>query len=229
MAVIGSFDVSPGKPALNLKLNGTTALDDSIDLINTYQLSFSKIEVVNGKLVFTAYSHLDNTISTATLPDFGAPDFIEFINRAGATGSQYNTTYRIVNTLNNINSNEALQVIGTDVSDTIIAPSATVSVLYGGLGNDTITGGSVSNVLYGGAGTNTLSGGAGDDNYRAFSEDKATDIITDSSGTNDYIAVLLPSTMGDTYNHWYKRVGNDLTGKVYDNAGGSFTFTIKNQ
>jgi hypothetical protein len=102
-------------------------------------------------------------------------------------------------------------------------------VIYGGNGNDIINGGSASGSIYGGAGNNTLSGGAGDDAYRAFTQDKATDTIIDTSGTNDSLAILLPSTMGDTYNHWYKRVGNDLLGKVNDSMGGTYTFTIKNQ
>ena len=229
MSVLASFDFSPGKPAINTTISGTVALDDAIDIKNTYALSFSTLSVANGSLIYKAYSHLDNTISTVNLPNFGTSNFIEFSNRTGSSNPLYNVTYRIVNNLDNSKSTDSLLIVGTDASETINAPDSTLSAIYGGLGNDSITGGSASNTLYGGTGNNNLSGGAGDDAYRAFSQDKATDIIFDSSGTNDSIAVLLPSTMGTTYNHWYKKVGNDLTGKIFDNMGGSYTFTVKNQ
>lgn len=229
MAVVGSFDFSPGKLAVNTTISGTSALDDSIDIKNTYSLAFTTLNVANGSLVYKAYSHLDNAISTVYLPNFGSPNFIEFSNRVGSTNPLYNTTYRIVNSLDNSKSTEALLIVGSDSSESIIGPATSVSVIYGGNGDDTISGGSGSGSIYGGAGTNNLLGGAGDDAYRAFTQDKATDIITDSGGTNDTLAVLLPSTMGDSYNHWYKRVGNDLVGKVYDSMGGSYSFTIKNQ
>ena len=229
MAVIGSFDFSPGKLSVTTSISGTTALDDSIDIKNTYPQNFTTLAVVNGALVLKAYSHLDNTFSIVTFPNLGAPNFIEFTNRTGATNPLYNTTYRIVNSLDNAKSTESLLIVGGEGSDAIVGPESAVSIIYGGLGNDTITGGSTTNTIYGGAGTNALSGGAGDDAYRAFTQDKATDVIVETAGTNDSIAILLPSTMGDTYNHWYKRVGNDLTGKVYDNMGGSYTFTVKTQ
>jgi hypothetical protein len=229
MAVLASFDFSPGKPAVNTTVSGTAALDDSIDIKNTYALHFATLTVANGTLVYKSYSHLDNSVSTVNLPNFGSPNFIELINRTGATTPAYNTTFRIVNTLDNVKSLESLFIVGGGNSETILAPESAVAVIFGGDGNDIINGGSASNTINGGTGANTLSGGAGDDAYRALSQDKATDIIIDSSGTNDSIAVLLPSTMGSTYNHWYKRVGNDLTGKVFDNMGGSYSFTVKNQ
>lgn len=229
MAVVGSFDFSPGKLSVTTSISGTTALDDSIDIKNTYSIAFTKLSVVNGALVYKAYSYLDNTVSTVTLPNFGAPDFIEFSNRVGSTNPLYNTTYRIVNSLDNGKSTESLLIVGGEGSDAIVGPESAVSIIYGGLGNDTITGGSTTNTIYGGAGNNTLSGGAGDDAYRAFTQDKATDVIVETAGTNDSIAILLPSTMGDSYNYWFKRVGNDLTGKVFDAAGGSYSFTVKNQ
>lgn len=229
MAVLASFDFSPGKPAVNTTVSGTAALDDSIDIKNTYALHFATLTVANGTLVYKSYSHLDNSVSTVNLPNFGSPNFIELINRTGATTPAYNTTFRIVNTLDNVKSLESLFIVGGGNSETILAPESAVAVIFGGDGNDIINGGSASNTINGGTGANTLSGGAGDDAYRALSQDKATDIIIDSSGTNDSISVLLPSTMGSTYNHWYKRVGNDLTGKVFDNMGGSYSFTVKNQ
>jgi Ca2+-binding RTX toxin-like protein len=229
MAVLASFDFSPGKPAVNTTVSGTSAQDDSIDIKNTYQLAFTTLNVANGALIYKAYSHLDNSISTVTLPNFGAPNFIEFSNRVGSTNPLYNTTFRIVNSLDNANSTDSLLIVGTDNSETITGPNNSVSVIYGGNGNDFINGGSSSSTIYGGKGMNTLSGGAGDDAYRAFSQDKATDTIVESSGTNDSIAVLLPSTMGDIYNFWFKRIDNDLTGKIFDSAGDSYSFTVKNQ
>ena len=229
MAVVGSFDFSPGKLAVTTSISGTTALDDSIDVKNTYSIAFTTLSVVNGVLVYKAFSYLDNSVSTVTLPNFGSPNFIEFTNRTGSTNSLYNTTYRIVNSFDNAKSTDSLLIVGGEGSDAIVGPESTVSIIYGGPGNDTISGGSTTNTIYGGAGTNTLSGGAGDDAYRALTQDKATDVIVDTAGTNDSIALLLPSTMGDTYNYWFKRVGNDLTGKVFDSAGGSYSFTVKNQ
>jgi hypothetical protein len=58
-----------------------------------------------------------------------------------------------------------LQVNGGDGNDKITVNSnVKVSVaLYGGAGNDTLTGGSGSDTLYGGSGADSLSGGAGND------------------------------------------------------------------
>ena len=55
MAVIGSFDFSPGKLSVTTSISGTTALDDSIDIKNTYPLNFTTLAVVNGALVLKAY------------------------------------------------------------------------------------------------------------------------------------------------------------------------------
>lgn len=121
-----------------------------------------------------------------------------------------------------------MYIIGGDDSDLMRSPLSKISILHGGIGNDEIYGGNVTNIVYGGPGSNSLYGGAGDDIYRAFTPDKTVDEIIDSTGI-DRIQVLLPATMGNTYNHWYKRVGNDLIGNIRDNEGGSYKFTVKNQ
>lgn len=229
MAILGSFDFSPGKPVVKTTLSGTIALDDTFEIKNTYPVAFTNLAVTNGSLVFSSYSYAENTISTVTLPNFGATNFVELANRSGSSNALYNSSFRIVNNLDNSKSTEALFIVGTDGAETIIAPATTASIIYGGAGNDTITGGSSVNTIYGGPGSNTLSGDAGDDAYRAFTQDKATDIIIDTAGTNDSVSVLLPSLMGENYNWWFKRVGNDLTGKIYDSMGGFYSFTVKNQ
>lgn len=229
MAILASFDFAPGKPVVKTTVSGTTALDDSIDIKMTYPAVFSNLAVVNGSLVFSTYAYADNTISAVTLPNFGALNFIEFANRSGSSTSAYNVTYRIVNSLDNTKSTEALFIVGSDGAETINAPTTTTSVIYGGAGDDSINGGNSNNMIFGGSGSNALSGNAGDDIYRAFTQDKATDTIIDTAGSNDSLAVLLPNAMGDNYNWVLKRVGNDLTGKIIDDMGGFYNFTVKNQ
>ena len=231
MAILASFDLSPTKSAVKTSLSGTTALDDSFEIRATAPSQLSSFQVVGGSLIFTLYTPSDNTVSTINLPNFGSSNFIEFVNRNGSANALYNTNFKIVNNLDNSKSTETLIIVGTEGSDTISArdtKGTTVSFIYGGAGNDTINGGSATSTIYAGSGVNTLSGSGGDSFYRAFTQDKAKDTIVDSSGI-DSIGILLPSTMGSTYNHTYKRVGNDLIGQVLDNSGGSYSFTVKNQ
>lgn len=229
MPIVGTFDLSPGKPAVNATVSGSTALDDAVQLNNTQRINFINLKIVGSSLIYKSFAHQDNLISTISSPNFGSPNFVEFINRTGSTNPAFNTSFKVVNTLDNKNSTDSLMIVGSDGADTIHSALSKLSVIDGGNGNDIIFGGTQTDVIYGGAGVNSLNGGAGDDSYRAFTQDKSVDNITDTSGSNDSLSVLLPSTMGDTYNHWYKRVGNDLTGKISDNAGGSYAFTVKNQ
>ena len=231
MAILASFDLSPTKSAVKTSLSGTTALDDSFEIRATAPSQLSNFQVIGGSLIFTLYTPSDNTVSTINLPNFGSSNFIEFVNRNGSGNALYNTNFKIVNSLDNSKSTESLIIVGTEGPETISArdtKGTTVSFIYGGPGNDTIDGGSATSTIFAGSGVNTLYGSGGDSYYRAFTQDKATDTIVDSSGI-DSIGILLPSTMGSTYNHTYKRVGNDLIGKVLDNSGGSYSFTVKNQ
>jgi len=229
MPIVGTFDLSPGKPAVNATVSGSAAIDDAVLLNNSQRVNFINIKVVGSNLIYKSFAHQDNSISTISSPNFGSPNFIEFINRTGSTNPAFNTSFKIVNTLDNKNSTTPLMIVGSDGADTIYSALTQISIVDGGDGNDIIFGGSQIDVIYGGAGVNSLNGGAGDDSYRALTQDKSVDTIVDASGSNDSILVLLPSTMGETYNHWYKRVGNDLTGRISDNAGGSYNFTVKNQ
>jgi Ca2+-binding RTX toxin-like protein len=230
MSVIMNFDFSLGKTSFNTSVNGTVGSNDSIGIKSTYSISIADWSVVNGSLVYSSYSYFDNIVSTIILPNFGAHNFIEYIDRSGSPNPVYNITYRLVNSLDNSKSTDALAIIGTEGADTIKGPSSTVSVIYGGAGDDVINGGSSANSIYGGSGSNTLSGDSGDDAYRVFTEDKAIDTIIDTDGSNDTLAVLLPSVVPENnYNWGLKRDGNDLTGKIYDSMGGSYSFTIKNQ
>ena len=198
MAILASFDLSPTKSAVKTSLSGTTALDDSFEIRATAPSQLSSFQVVGGSLIFTLYTPSDNTVSTINLPNFGSSNFIEFVNRNGSANALYNTNFKIVNNLDNSKSTETLIIVGTEGSDTISArdtKGTTVSFIYGGAGNDTINGGSATSTIYAGSGVNTLSGSGGDSFYRAFTQDKATDTIVDSSGI-DSIGILLPSTMG---------------------------------
>jgi len=230
MSTIKKFDFSRGQDAVDTTIKGTKALDDSIGVRNTYSVSIANWSVTNDSLAFSNYSYFDNTVSTVKLPNFGSQNFIEFLDRSGSGNAAYNLTYRIVNSLDNSKSTENLLIVANVGADTINAPTSTVSIIYGGAGDDKVNGGSLENTIYGGSGSNTLSGDAGDDAYRAFTQDQATDTFIDTAGSNDTLAVLLPSTVpDDNYNWELKRVGDDLTGKIYDSMGGLYSFSVKGQ
>ena len=230
MTVITRFDFSRGQAAVDTTIKGTKALDDAIGVRNTYSVSIASWSVANDSLAFSNYSYFDNTVSTVKLPNFGSNNFIEFLDRSGSANAIYNVTYRIVNSLDNSKSTDSLLIVANERADTINAPASTVSIVYGGGGDDIIKGGSLENTIYGGTGSNTLTGDSGDDAYRAFTQDKATDTIIDIAGSNDTVAVLLPSTApDDNYNWELKRVGDDLTGKIYDSMGGLYSFSVKGQ
>lgn len=85
-------------------------------------------------------------------------------------------------------SGTSTQVDGLGGTDTLEASSIERVDVYGGPGNDTITGDFRPNLLDGGAGSDVLSGGAGDDVLVASN---GSDTLTGGAGA-DVFAVLVP-------------------------------------
>jgi hypothetical protein len=99
--------------------------------------------------------------------------FIVLTNTGGWTGSYRGQFQNIV-------------IDGGAGNDSIVVdPSVRVnSVLYGGVGNDTLTGGCGNDTLHGGAGTNVLNGGAGDDVLETLGS--TADTLTGGAGRDTF-------------------------------------------
>ncbi len=71
----------------------------------------------------------------------------------------------------------ALQGMGTQNADTLIASDNTSQVFLGGAGNDTITGAGGDDLIDGGTGNDSMRGGFGNDTYLV---DSATDVVIEN-------------------------------------------------
>ncbi|WP_208860676.1 DUF4214 domain-containing protein, partial [Pseudovibrio ascidiaceicola] len=122
----------------------------------------------------------------------------------------------------NISTNDMRVLIGDDTDDTIHV--STQEAVFGGKGNDTITGNDKNDILvggegndtiYGNAGNDTIIGGAGDDFLRGgkgadtylFSRGDGKDTIEDTSGSSDVIRLGDDIELEDIT---LKRSGDDL-------------------
>ncbi|WP_426152976.1 M10 family metallopeptidase C-terminal domain-containing protein [Pseudomonas sp. DC3000-4b1] len=84
-------------------------------------------------------------------------------------------------------------ITGTASSNTLTAVDPADTLLYGGGGNDRLTGGAYDDLLYGGVGSDRLTGGAGADTFRytqaSDSVRGASDLITDFKPGEDKLDV----------------------------------------
>jgi Ca2+-binding RTX toxin-like protein len=75
---------------------------------------------------------------------------------------------------------------GGSGNDTLIG-NASANIFSGGAGDDSLSGGAGNDSLTGGAGTDTLAGGADNDTYQGYSGSFGLDVISDASGSADYL------------------------------------------
>lgn len=112
------------------------------------------------------YYTLNSSAIPTTIVDTGGYNTLDFSNDAagvtvnlgldkGQTQSiaPWNNTLGITGIIN--------KLIGTQYADVLTGGPAATTEIVGGLGNDTITGGSGNNILMGGGGNDTIKGGAG--------------------------------------------------------------------
>ncbi|WP_276583534.1 glycosyl hydrolase family 28-related protein [Pseudomonas sp. RIT-PI-S] len=99
-----------------------------------------------------------------------------------------------------------LVMAGTSGSNTLTGSNVASTLLYGGGGNDRLTGGAYSDLLYGGTGSDRLTGGAGADTFRFTGVNDSVrgsaDLITDFNANEDRLdlASLGYSGLGDGHN-----------------------------
>jgi Ca2+-binding RTX toxin-like protein len=72
-------------------------------------------------------------------------------------------------------------------NDTLTGSTSLGDTLYGGSGNDTIRGRGGDDTLIGGYGADTLAGGAGGDHFVFLSVHDTNDVITDFGNTGDQL------------------------------------------
>lgn len=135
-------------------------------------------------------------------------------------------------------SADASMLFGGALDDNIVATGTTASTVYGGLGNDSLTGNSANNTLQGGAGADIMAGGLGNDTYQIDDEadqiteglDEGTDTVN-SSITYTLINNLEHLTLTGTAS--IHATGNELDNLLTGNAaantlnGGSGNDTLK--
>lgn len=119
-------------------------------------------------------------------------------------------------------SNHAgLVITGTAASDTLKAPDVADILLYGGAGNDRLTGGAYDDLLYGGSGNDRLTGGAGADTFRythaSDSVRGASDLITDFTPGEDQLdlASLGYSGLGNGHDGTLQMIYNANLDRTY--------------
>jgi hypothetical protein len=234
MASIGTILVSP--LTTGREFVGTSATDDFL-IYDLQKFDYTrlwnfdqdsqgiKLDIQNLKL---------STESTFTLPLYGASEAVESIKIINNTAAG---TYTIADPSPSahINKTEPHFFFSTSSNDTTVAPVAAVrSYLYGGLGNDKLTGSAATSVFYGGKGSNQLNGLNDIDIYRTKLSDQGIDTITDSGGSLDRIEIHLDQSfkVKGTFNDWsglsFEKQANNLVGKVTQD-GKTYTFTIKDQ
>lgn len=133
----------------------------------------------------------NNTTGTITLDGLGGTGDQVIYNGTAVTDTitvnvadVTHTGFRTVN----FTAIEDLEVHGHDGDDTITAIGATSAflTLFGGDGNDTLTGGANADLLFGGTGNDTLIGGGGNDtSYGEAGNDRFGNPTDNNDGTAD--------------------------------------------
>ena len=221
-------------------LNGTTAKDDFFTIDTTVSTNgFASTQVIgsilqntDGTLTYKLLDVVKNITTTINFPSITSSNAIEFINRLGAPTATANGMFQLLAPDNYSTSTISnVYVYGTNGSDKITLPTSLTSsaATWGGPGDDTISGCGGTSTIYGGTGSNSITGnGSTQDNFRAFTADKSTDIITENSTAGLHqLQIYLPSTTIKTWT--FKKVGNDLQGSITDGNSATYNFTVKDQ
>ena len=221
-------------------LTGTTAKDDFFTIDTTVSangfastnISTSLLQNSDGTLTYKLLDVVKNITTTINLPSPTSTNAIESINRLGASAATSNGVFQILAPDDYTKSSILnMYVFGTNGNDKITLPPSTTAsaATWGGPGDDTIVGPGGTSTIYGGTGNNSITGnGSTQDNFRAFTADKSTDIITENSTAGLHqLQIYLPSTTIKTWT--FKQVGNDLQGAITDGNSATYNFTVKDQ
>lgn len=221
-------------------ITGTSAIDDYITIDRTLgATSFSPLVIlsdfstnISNQLSLNIFDIVNNKIQTITLPSLKDTNSIENIEVIGNTTPLFNGKYKIVASGDySLASDSYLDIYATATNDSTIGQSSLTSVasIWGGVGDDNLTGAGGGTAIYGGVGNNILHGrGSQYDYFRAFTADKSTGtIIEDSKTGSHFVQIYLPSAFIKSWS--FKHVANDLVGSVTDANGSAYNFTIKDQ
>lgn len=118
-------------------------------------------------------------------------------------------------------NHRGLVITGTSSSNTLTAVDPADTLLYGGGGNDRLTGGAYDDLLYGGVGSDRLTGGAGADSFRYTNINDsvrgASDLIMDFKPGEDQldVASLGYSGLGDGHDGTLRIIYNASLNRTY--------------
>jgi Ca2+-binding RTX toxin-like protein len=145
-------------------------------------------------LTFDEVRKYGDTDGTTDLPTFGT-DTLDF-SLLGATPISIDLTDVSLDTADTAHLQAVVpgllvvnlfgtfeNVVGTAGNDTITG-SAADNILLGLGGGDSLSGGAGNDLLSGGDGNNTLAGGTGNDTFRFSSRNPGTDLVTDTTTTD---------------------------------------------
>ena len=171
------------------------------------------------------------TAGSGVLSEFGDAANNSLITRRDSTGRILlnNGAVPIVGGTPTIANTSLIQAFGLDGNDTIALDETNGALpnanLFGGAGNDTLTGGSGNDLLFGQAGADTLNGEAGND--LLFGGD-GKDILTGGPGNDQVfgeagndIMIWNPGDGSDTFEGG---AGDDIA--LVNGGNGAETFTI---
>ncbi len=175
---------------------------------------------LNGGLGNDSYSFVTNTqLNADIITDPAGIDTLYFV------GSANNITMDL--------SLTSAQTVNGNLTLTLNSPTS-MENLYGGSGNDTLTGNALANVLIGGQGDDSLNGNAGNDIYSFNTSTQLnSDTITDTAGVDllsfvgstNNVAVDLGLTTVQTVNSNLKLTLNSAT-SIENLTGGSGNDTL---
>jgi len=152
-----------------LTLGGTDFVDggggtDEITLENLSDFQ-GKFNALNNTMTYaTSNNSVSGTIDLTSVEQLYADDGTEARVRLNITGGTSGYGYIVAGDTGNNTISVADTAALSNISVTSIVDSSTLgTILFGGAGNDSITGSSAEDIIYGGAGYDTLTGGAGND------------------------------------------------------------------
>ncbi len=165
-----------------------------------------------------------------------AGDVVNEVNGQGTDTVFASLSYVLSNSqsIENLTGNAGatgLTLTGNDLANQITGLGGN-DVLYGGIGNDTLSGQGGNDILNGGTGTDTMAGGAGNDTYNV---DNAGDVVTEAIGQGTdsvFTSVSYTLAAGQEIENLIANAGgtgltltgNDLANQIIGNSGNDVLF-----
>jgi len=189
----GTDTINGGGGTDELTLSNLSAFKGVFNVSSNSMSYSSSVNSISGSISLTSIEQL--------YADDGATSRVRFNIEGGTSGYGYmiagvdGTAGGAGDDTINISNGQSISELDHSISD-----STTIgSILFGGSGNDTITGSGSEDEIFGGADDDTLTGGAGNDKiYGGAGNDtinaQGTDSISGGAGTD----TLILSNLGDT-------------------------------